>query len=234
MPNIGHTLIQATGSPQDLAALAAHVRSTARDGSAFTVSALMHPDPAPDHAVRRTELKVTDTMVSLSIGITYDRDSLGVAARIANRFPTLRIVAVFAAECDQTAFDALCFAKGALAYEAHFDDDNICFPVPASEPDGRRRSPARLFQRTPARSAAALGRGKRKHLLRDVPCRFLVHPVPQVRHRQRKPQAVRRDQHDAYVRLRFAYALHQRPCSRPGREQHHVRAFDHVVVSVRR
>ena len=30
MPNIGHTAIEATGSPQDLAALAAHVRGIAR------------------------------------------------------------------------------------------------------------------------------------------------------------------------------------------------------------
>ncbi len=110
MPNIGHTTIEATGSPQDLAALAAHVRGTARGSSAFTLSGLMHPDPAPDHAVRWAELSATDEMVSLSVDITYDRDALGVAARIAERFPTLRIAAFFLAECDESAFDALCFA----------------------------------------------------------------------------------------------------------------------------
>ena len=151
MPNIGHTAIEATGSPQDLAALAAHVRGTARDSSAFTLSGLMHPDPAPDHAIRWAELSATDGMVSLSVGITYDRDALGVAARIAGRFPTLRIAAFFVAECDESAFDALCFAGGKLAYQAHFDDD-ICFPVSAPGPGGRRASLVRFFQRTPART----------------------------------------------------------------------------------
>ena len=157
MPNIGHILIEATGSPQDPAALAAHGCGTARGGSAFTLSALMRPDPAPDHAVRWTETKITDTMVSLSIEIARDRDALGAAARIAGRFPTLRIVAVFAAECHQTAFDALCFAKGRLACQAHFDD-GICFPVLSNGPDERRASLVRFFQRTPARNTAALDR----------------------------------------------------------------------------
>ena len=83
MPNIGHTTIEATGSPQELTALAAHVRGTVRGGSAFTLSGLMHPDPAPDHAVRWAELGATDGIVSLFVGITYDRDALGIAARIA-------------------------------------------------------------------------------------------------------------------------------------------------------
>ncbi len=155
MPNIGHTAIEATGSPQDLAALAAHVRRTARGSSAFTLSGLMHPDPAPDHAVRWAELSATDAMVAFSVDITYDRDALGVAARIAERFPTLRIAAFFLAECDESAFDALCFAGGKLAYEAHFDDD-ICFPVSAPGPGGRCASRVRCFQRTLARSTAAL------------------------------------------------------------------------------
>ena len=157
MPNIGHTAIQATGSPQDLAALAAHLRGTARGSSAFTLSGLMHPDPAPDHAVRWAELSATDEMVSLAVDITYDRDALGIAARIAQRFPTLRVAALFVAECDESAFDALCFTGGRLAYEAHFDDD-ICFPVSAPEPGGRRASRVRCFRRTPARSTAALDR----------------------------------------------------------------------------
>ena len=157
MPNIGHTLIKATGTPQHLAALAAHVRSTARGGSAFTLSGLMRAEPAPDPAVRWADLTATDTMVSLSIALTYDRDALGVAARIAEDFPALRIVALFAAECDETAFDALGFAAGKLAYQAHFDDD-LCFAVPAPGPDGdeRRAALVRLFRRTPDRSAAAL------------------------------------------------------------------------------
>lgn len=154
MSNTGHTTIEATGSPPDLAALAAYLRGTARGSSAFTLSALMHPDPAPDHAVRWAELSATDEMVSLSIGITYDRDALGVAARIAGRFPTLRILAFFVAECDEAAFDALCFAGGKLAYQAHFDDE-ICFPVPAPGLGGRCTSLVRFFQRTHARSAAA-------------------------------------------------------------------------------
>jgi len=135
MSNTGHTTIEATGSPQDLAALTVHIRGTARDGCAFTLLGLMRPGPAPDHAVRWAELSATDEMVSLSIGITYDRDALGVAARIAERFPTLRIVAFFMTECDEAAFDALCFAGDTLAYQARFDDD-ICFPVPAPEPGG--------------------------------------------------------------------------------------------------
>lgn len=135
--------------------MAAHVRGTARDSSAFTLSGLMHPDPAPDHAVRWAELSATDEMVGLSVDITYDRDALGVAARIAERFPMLRVAAFFVAECDEAAFDALCFAGGKLAYEAHFDDD-ICFPLSAREPGGRCASRVRFFRRTPARSAAAL------------------------------------------------------------------------------
>ena len=154
MPNIGHTTIEATGSPQDLAALAAHVRGTARGSSAFTLSALMHPDPAPDHAVCWAELSDTDEMISLSVGLRRDLDSLAVAARLAKRFPTLRIVASFVAECDEFAFDAVGFAKGELAYKAHFDDD-IRFLVSARGPGGRCASLVRCFRRTPARSAAA-------------------------------------------------------------------------------
>ncbi len=154
MPNIGRTTIEATGSPQNLTALAAHVRGTARGSSAFTLSGLMHPDPAPDHAVRWAELSAADEMVRLSVDITYDRDALGVAARIAERFPMLRVAAFFVAECDESAFDALRFAGGRLAYEAHFDDD-IRFPVSARGPGGRCASLVRCFQRTPARSAAA-------------------------------------------------------------------------------
>ena len=153
MSNTGHTVIEATGSPQDLTALAAHVRGTARGSAAFTLSGLMHPDPAPDHAVRWAELSITQEMVSLFIDITHDRDALGVASRIAERFPTLRILAFFMAECDEAAFDALGFAAGKLAYAAHFDD--ICFPVPAPGQGGRCASLVRFFQRTPARSAAA-------------------------------------------------------------------------------
>ena len=157
MPNIGRTTIEATGSPQDLAALAAHVRGTARGSSAFTLPGLMRPDPAPDHAVRWAELSATDGIVSLSVDITYDRDALGVAARIAERFPTLRIAASFVAECDESAFNALRFAGDRLAYEAHFDDD-IRFPVSAHGPGGRCASLVRCFQRTPTRSAAAFDR----------------------------------------------------------------------------
>jgi len=104
--------------------------------------------------VRWAELSATDETVSLSIGITCDRDALGVAARIAECFPTLRIAAFFMAECDVAAFDALCFAGGTLAYQAHFDGD-ICFLMPAPGPGGRCASLVRFFRRTPARSAAA-------------------------------------------------------------------------------
>lgn len=154
MSNLGRTTIKATGSPQDLAALAVHIRGTARDGSAFTLSGLMRPDPAPDHAVRRTELSATNAMVALSISITRNRDALSVAARIAKRFPALRIVGHFAAGRDEAAFDAVCFARGKLAYRAHFDHD-MRFPVSANGLDGRSASWVRCFKRAPARSAAA-------------------------------------------------------------------------------
>ncbi len=154
MANVGHTTIEATGAPQDLAALFGHIRATARGSCAFTLSGLMHPDPAPDQYVYWTELSATDQQVSLSIGLKYDLDALYVAARLAEHFPTLRVAAFFVAECDESAFDAVLHIAGQLTYHAHFDDD-ICFPLHATGPNGHRSTLVRLFERTPERSAAA-------------------------------------------------------------------------------
>ncbi len=154
MANVGHTTIEATGAPQDLAALFAHIRVTARGGCAFTLSGLMHPDPAPEQYVYWTELSATDQLVSLSVGLKYDLDALYVAARLAARFPTLRVAAFFVAEGDESAFDAVLHIAGQLAYHAHFDDD-ICFPLQSTGPNGHRSALVRLFERTPERSAAA-------------------------------------------------------------------------------
>ncbi len=145
MSNVGHTTIEATGALQDLAALFAHIRATACDGYAFTLSGLMHPDPVPNQYVYWTELSATDQQVSLFIGCKYDLDA---------RFPTLRIAAFFVAEGDESAFDAVLHIAGQLAYHAHFDGD-ICFPLHATGPDGHRSTLVRLFGRTPERSAAA-------------------------------------------------------------------------------
>ncbi len=152
--NVGHTTIEATGAPQDLAALFGHIRATARGGCAFTLSGLMHPDPAPDQYVYWTELSATDQQVSLSIGIAYDLAALYVTERLAERFPALRIAAFFVAEGDDSAFDAVLHIGGQLAYHAHFDDD-ICFPLQSTGPNGHRSTLVRLFERTPQRSAAA-------------------------------------------------------------------------------
>jgi len=152
--NVGHTTIEATSAPQDLAALFGHIRATARGGCAFTLSGLMHPDPVPDQYVYWTELSATDQQVSLSIGLKYDLDALYVAARLAERYPTLRVAAFFVAECDDSAFDAVLHIAGQLAYHAHFDDD-ICFPLHAIGPNGHRSTLVRFFERTPERSAAA-------------------------------------------------------------------------------
>jgi len=154
MSNVGHTTIEATGAAQDLAALFTHIRATACDGYAFTLSGLMHPDPAPNQYVYWTELSATDQQVSLSIGCKYDLDALYVAERLATHFPALRIAAFFVAECDESAFDAVLHIAGQLAYHAHFDDD-ICFPLHATGPDGDRSTLVRLFERTPERTAAA-------------------------------------------------------------------------------
>jgi len=155
MANVGHTVIEATGAPQDLAALFAHIRATACTSYAFTVSGLLHPDPAPDQYVYWTELSATDRQVSLSIGIKYDLDALAVAGRLAERFPALRVAAFFVAEGDESAFDAMLYVGGRLAYHAHFEDD-VCFPLHAAGPDGRCTALVRFFERTPERSAAAL------------------------------------------------------------------------------
>ena len=48
MPNVGHTIVEATVPADSLAALLDHVRSTAQGRFAFTLSPLTHPDPAPD------------------------------------------------------------------------------------------------------------------------------------------------------------------------------------------
>lgn len=153
MSNVGHTTIDATGAPQDLAALFAHIRATACDGCAFTLSGLMHPDPAPDEYVYWTELSATDQQVSLSIGLKHDLDALYVAERLATHFPALRIAGVFVAEQDLFAFDALAFADGKLAYDAQFIDE-FSFTVP-----GEACHHGVFFERTPDRSQAA-----RKHL----------------------------------------------------------------------
>lgn len=154
MSNVGHTTIDATGAPQDLAALFTHIRATACDGYAFTLSGLMHPDPVLNQYVYWTELSATDQQVSLSIGCKYDLDALFVAERLATHFPALRIAAFFMAECDESAFDAVLHVAGQVAYNAHFDND-ICFPLQSTGPDGLRSTLVRLFERTPERSAAA-------------------------------------------------------------------------------
>jgi len=154
MSNFGHTIIDATGAPKDLAALFTHIRATACDGYAFTLSGLMHPDPAPDCSVYWTELSATDQQVSLSIGCIYDLDALFVAERLATNFPALRIAAFFAAECDEVAFNAVLHIAGHLAYRARFEHD-IYFPLHADGPDGHCSMLVRFFERTPERSAAA-------------------------------------------------------------------------------
>lgn len=89
----------------------------------------------------------------LSVGVKWDLDALGLARRLATRFPALRIAGVFVAEQDLLAFDALAFADGKLAYDAQFIDE-FSFTVP-----GEARHHGVFFERTPDRSQAA-----REHL----------------------------------------------------------------------
>jgi len=154
MSNFGYTTIDATGAPQDLAALFTHIRATACDGYAFTLSGLMHPDPVSDQYIYWTELSATDQQVSLCIGLKHDLDALFVAERLAARFPALRVAAFFVAECDEVAFDVVLHVGGQLVYRAHFDDD-IYFPLYANGPDEDCSTLVRFFERTPERSAAA-------------------------------------------------------------------------------
>lgn len=150
MSNVGHTFVEATGPAPDLAALLAHVQSTARDGVAFTLSSLMGVDRAPDPLVDWADLKATPERVSLSVGIHHDLDCLGVAECLARRFPTLRVTGDFQAEGDASAFKATCLTDGALADAARFEDDIAC-TVPSGQGDDRYWL-FRFFER----SAAAL------------------------------------------------------------------------------
>jgi len=153
MADYGYTRITATGPLPDRAALLAHVRATARDGFDFTLSGLFAPDPAFDDLVRWAELTATEDTVVLSIGIRWDHDALDIARLLATRFPALRIAGVFVAEQDLFAFNALAFADGKLAYDAHFIDE-FSFVVP-----GPARHHSNFFERTADRSQAA-----REHL----------------------------------------------------------------------
>jgi len=153
MADYGHTRITATGPLPDRAALLAHVRATARDGFDFTLSGLVAPDPVFDDLVRWAELTATEDAVVLSVSIRWGLDALGIARLLATRFPALRIVGVFLAEQDLFAFNALAFADGKLAYDAHFIDE-FSFVVP-----GPARYHSSFFERTPDRSQAA-----REHL----------------------------------------------------------------------
>lgn len=95
MSSVGHTFVEATGPAPDLVALLAHVQRTARDGAAFTLSGLMGVDRAPDPLVDWADLKATAERVSLSVGTKYNMDCLGVAERLAQRFPALRVTGYF-------------------------------------------------------------------------------------------------------------------------------------------
>ncbi len=153
MANYGHTRITATGPQLDRAALLAHVQATACDGFDFTLSCLFAPDVASDDLVRWAELTATEDTVVLSVGIRWDQDALGLARLLATRFPALRIAGTFVAEQDLFAFDALAFADGKLAYDAHFIGE-FSFAMP-----GEARHHGVFFERTPDRSKAA-----REHL----------------------------------------------------------------------
>lgn len=153
MANYGHTRITATGPQPDRAALLAYVQATARHGFDFTLAGLFAPDAASDALVCWAELTATQDAVILSVGIKWDLDALGLARRLAARFPVLRIAGVFVAEQDLFAFDALAFADGKLAYDAQFIDE-FSFTVP-----GEARRHGVFFERTPDRSQAA-----REHL----------------------------------------------------------------------
>lgn len=152
MPNVGHTIIEATGPADSLAALLDHVRSTAHARFAFTLSPLTHPDPAPDRHLSWAYLEATDERVMLSTGLRYDMDCMVLAERLAQHFPALRITGYFKAGCDEGAFQAVCFDGGVLAYQVTFEDDAYCL-VSLDHRDGRFRM-VRFFERTPARSLA--------------------------------------------------------------------------------
>lgn len=66
MSNIGHAVIEATGSPHDLAALAAHVHGTARGRSALPLSALVRPEPCRLPAVLDQGVRADFTSASPS------------------------------------------------------------------------------------------------------------------------------------------------------------------------
>lgn len=153
MPNIGHTIIDATGPADSLAALRDHVRSTAQGRFAFTLSPLTHPDPAPDPYLAWADLGATDGCVTLSAGMRHDVDCLFLAERLAQRFPVLRISGYFKAECDEGAFQAVCFEAGVLAYHATFENDVSC-AVPFGHSD-KCYQMVWFFERTPDRSLAA-------------------------------------------------------------------------------
>lgn len=152
MPNVGHTIVKATGPADSLAALLDHVRSTAQDRFAFTLSPLTHPDPAPDRYLCWAYLEATGERVMLSAGLRYNMDCLFLADRLAQRFPALRVTGYFKAECDEGAFQAIGFENGVLAYQATFEDDAYCV-VSLDHGDGRYRM-VRFYERTPERSLA--------------------------------------------------------------------------------
>lgn len=153
MPNVGHTIVEATGPADSLAALLDYVRSTAQGRFAFTLSPLTHPDPAPDRHLSWAYLEATGEHIMLSSGLRHDLDCMFLAERLAQRFPALRITGYFKAECDEGAFRTISFEGGVLAYQATFEDDAYCL-VSLGHGDERYRM-VRFFERTPARSRAA-------------------------------------------------------------------------------
>ncbi len=149
MAHYGSTRIEATGPQQDRAALSAHVQATARNGFDFALSDLSASAPASDTLVLWAKLSTTDSKVVLSIGIKWDLDALHLARRLSARFPTLRVVGVFVAECDPLAFRAVASIGDTPIYDAEFPDE-FSFRLP-----GMAGQYGSFFERTPDRTKAA-------------------------------------------------------------------------------
>ena len=150
MANVGHTIIAAAGPETTLAAFLAHVRATARDRLAFTLSGLLAPEPVSDAGTRWAAVKQGRRGVKLSAGLAYDCGVLCLAPCLSARFPALRIAGFFSAECDPDAFAALACEAGALLYTAHFDSKLGCLvPMPPGDGGATGACPS-----TPARPHA--------------------------------------------------------------------------------
>ena len=154
MPNIGHTMIVATGPQDSQRALLDHLRRAAPDGVTPTLSGLLAPDPVGDGFTAWIGLTSGEAGVRLSIGLKWDLDALKAAGHIAKRFPALRVAASYATEGALTAFRALGFVDGILAYDAGFEEDLACV-VPFGTPAGQVRHVVGFFQRTASRTIAA-------------------------------------------------------------------------------